>query len=63
MSEAFGTGTAVSVLPISSITFKEDKVTFSNLETITLKLKDRLLSIQKGIALDSFGWTDKLTIN
>ena len=63
LSEAFGTGTAVSVLPISSITFKEDKVTFSNLETITLKLKDRLLSIQKGIALDSFGWTDKLTIN
>jgi branched-chain amino acid aminotransferase len=63
LNEAFGTGTAVSVLPISSITFKEDKVTFSNLETITLKLKDRLLSIQKGIALDSFGWTDKLTIN
>lgn len=63
LSEAFGTGTAVSVLPISSITFKEDKVTFSNLETITLKLKDRLLSIQKGIAFDSFGWTDKLTIN
>jgi branched-chain amino acid aminotransferase len=63
LSEAFGTGTAVSVLPISSITFKEDKVTFSNLETITLKLKDRLLSIQKGVALDSFGWTDKLTIN
>jgi branched-chain amino acid aminotransferase len=63
LSEAFGTGTAVSVLPISSITLKEDKITFSNLETITLKLKDRLLSIQKGIALDSFGWTDKLTIN
>jgi branched-chain amino acid aminotransferase len=63
LSEAFGTGTAVSILPISSITFKDNKIEFSNSEFISLKLKDRLLSIQNGIALDNYGWTDKLKID
>ncbi len=63
LSEAFGTGTAVSVLPISSITFKKDKIEFNNLESIALKLKERLLSIQKGVDLNNYGWIDKLNIN
>ena len=63
LSEAFGTGTAVSVLPISSITFKDDKIEFSNQESISLRLKERLLSIQKGLCSDDYGWIDTLKIN
>ena len=60
LDESFGTGTAVSVLPISSITYKDIKINFQNSNLISSKLKDKLLSIQKGLLKDNYGWIDCL---
>ena len=58
LKEAFGTGTAVTVNPIKSITFREDKMELENQEdSFALKLKTELQGIQKGSIVDTYNWT------
>jgi len=58
LKEAFGTGTAVTVNPIKSITFREDKMELKNQEdSFALKLKIELQGIQKGSIVDTYNWT------
>ena len=58
LKEAFGTGTAVTVNPIKSITFREDKMELENQQdSFALKLKTELQGIQKGSVVDTYNWT------
>jgi branched-chain amino acid aminotransferase len=61
--EAFGTGTAVTVHPINSITFRDDKMTITTVEdSFALKLKQQLQGIQKGKMEDIFSWNSKVPV-
>ena len=61
--EAFGTGTAVSVSPISSITIGDKKIKIEKLEDgFCSILSNQLKSIQYGIVEDNYNWTSKITI-
>jgi len=57
ITEVFGTGTAATIAPISSISYKEHKLTFDNKEdNYSNKLKKALQDIQYGRSEDPFGW-------
>ena len=59
--EAFGTGTAVNISPINSITFKEDNMILPKLKnSYALKLKEKLQGIQRGKLEDIYSWTSKI---
>ena len=61
LKEIFGTGTAVTVNPINTITFREEKFVITAIEnSFALRLKRQFQAIQKGNAEDSYGWTSKL---
>ena len=61
--EAFGTGTAVTVNPINSITFRDDKMIITAVEdSFALKLKQQLQGIQKGKMEDIFSWNSKVPV-
>ena len=61
LKEAFGTGTAVTVNAIHSITFEEEKmILISQEDSFALKLKQQLQAIQKGSAVDTYDWTSKV---
>ena len=60
LKEVFGTGTAVTVIPISSVTYRKDKMTIEALEdSLSIQLKQKLQAIQKGEVEDIYGWTHK----
>ena len=62
LNEAFGTGTAVAVNPINSITFRDDRMDIKErADSFALKLKQKLQAIQKGSNVDLYDWTSKLT--
>lgn len=63
LKEVFGTGTAVTVAPIDSITYRRNRMnikTFKN--SFTGLLKQKLQAIQKGIIEDVYGWTAKVPL-
>ena len=61
LKEAFGTGTAVTVNPINTITFREDRMVIETQEdSFALTLKQQLQAIQKGNAPDTYAWTSKV---
>ena len=61
LKEAFGTGTAVSVAPISSITYQNNKLVLPKVQDpISLQLKKKLQDIQRGRAIDPYSWIDKV---
>ncbi|MAO71117.1 MAG: branched chain amino acid aminotransferase [Flavobacteriales bacterium] len=61
LKEAFGTGTAVTVNPINSITiYNECLYLNEQVDAYALKLKNLLQGIQKGSIVDSYNWTDKV---
>ena len=63
LKEVFGTGTAVSVSPISSITFRESRMSIPVIEdAFSLSLKKQLQAIQKGKVSDSYNWITKVPI-
>lgn len=57
--EAFGTGTASSVLPIGKLAFKDKDYIIGKQQIgkITKNLRDKLNNIQYGIDKDPYGWT------
>jgi branched-chain amino acid aminotransferase len=64
LKEAFGTGTAVTVHLIDSITFRDDKMTITALkDSFALVLKQQLQGIQKGKIEDIFSWNSKVPVN
>ena len=63
LNEIFGTGTAVSISPISSITFRGNKITLPAInDSFALKLKKEMQAIQKGRIKDVHNWTTKAPI-
>ena len=59
--EVFGTGTAVAVNPINSITFRDDRMVIKEqADSFALKLKQQLQAIQKGSIIDHYNWTSKV---
>ena len=59
--EVFGTGTAVAVSPIESITVKDSLLKIPKLkDSFALNLKSQLQSIQNGSLKDKYGWTFKI---
>ncbi|MBT3612195.1 MAG: branched-chain amino acid aminotransferase [Flavobacteriales bacterium] len=62
LKEVFGTGTAVTVNPINSITFRENRMIIkAQNDSFALKLKKQLQGIQKGSIVDIYDWTSKVT--
>ena len=60
LKEVFGTGTAVTVIPINSITFRDNKMSISTIkDSYAMLLKQKLQAIQKGKIEDIYGWTVK----
>lgn len=60
LKEVFGTGTAVAISPIASITFRNKKMIFPEInDSFAFKLKTKLQSIQKGEIKDVYGWISK----
>ena len=63
LKEVFGTGTAVAVSPINSITFREYEMRFTNIQdSFALQLKEKIQGIQRGVISDNYGWTSKVSI-
>lgn len=61
LKEAFGTGTAVTVRPIDSITVGKERFELKQQEdSFAKKLKDRLVAIQHGRYEDKYGWTTEV---
>jgi len=64
LKEIFGTGTAVAVSSISSITFREEKMIIPAIKnSFALMLKKEMQAIQKGNIKDIYGWTSKATMS
>ena len=62
LKEAFGTGTAVTVNPIKSITFEGNRMELINQEdSYAQLLKQELQGIQKGKIEDIYNWTSKVS--
>ena len=61
LNEAFGTGTAVSIININSITLDKTKMKLSRSnDSYGLLLKEQLLGIQHGRLEDKYGWTNEI---
>lgn len=61
ITEAFGAGTAATVASINSITYKDEKLTFKDLDdSFANKLKTELQNLQYGRTDDPFGWRVKI---
>ncbi|XP_065871557.1 branched-chain-amino-acid aminotransferase 2, chloroplastic-like [Euphorbia lathyris] len=61
--EAFCTGTAIVVTPISSVTYRGNRVEYTTKAegaTIFKKLSEILIGIQSGVIEDKKGWTIKI---
>ena len=62
LKEVFGTGTAVTVNPINTITFRDQRMVIEQqADSFALKLKEQLQGIQKGSIVDTKDWTSKVT--
>ena len=60
LTEVFGTGTAVVVLPINSFTYKEISYKLPNETNLANLLKEELLGIQYNSLNDEYNWTRKI---
>ena len=62
LQEAFGTGTAVTVVAVKSITLEDIKMNIPTQENpISMRLKKQLQDLQYGRTEDVFNWTTKVT--
>lgn len=61
LKEVFGTGTAVTVAPVQSLTYRDVKMLIpEQSNSYAVKLKKMLQDIQKGRIKDSYKWTTKV---
>lgn len=64
LHEAFGTGTAVSIININSITLGRTKMKLSRCnDSYGLLLKEQLIGLQHGKLEDKYGWTTEVIIS
>ena len=62
LKEVFGSGTAVAVSQINSVTFRNNRMKISNVDdSYAFKLKKEMQGIQKGHIDDVYGWTSKVS--
>ena len=63
LKEVFGTGTAVAVSPISSITFRDKKMNISTIrDSFALRFKNEMQAMQKANIEDIYNWTTKVPL-
>jgi len=62
LKEAFGTGTAASIAPISALTYHDDKMELPSMDKweIANWLKKELGDIRYGVKADNHGWVEKV---
>lgn len=62
LKEAFGTGTAAIISPVSELFYKGQSLILNGgkIGTLTQKLYDTLIGIQRGAIEDPYGWTVKI---
>ena len=61
LQEVFGTGTAVAVSSINSITFRDERMEIGCPEdSFALKLKTEMQGIQRGVIKDKYRWTSRV---
>lgn len=62
LTEVFGCGTAAVVTPVGSVKSRTDAFTVADGEpgAVTLRLREHLLGIQRGIVPDAHGWLYKI---
>ena len=61
LKEVFGTGTAVTINPINTITYRDERMVIQQqADSFALKLKQQLQDIQKGSIVDNYDWTSKI---
>ena len=61
LKEIFGTGTAVSVSSITSITYQDNRMNIPLIsDSFAERLKGKIKAIQKGEIHDIYGWTTKV---
>jgi branched-chain amino acid aminotransferase len=62
LTESFACGTAAVVTPVGSVTSSEGKFTIGagGPGQTTQRLRDRLVSIQRGTATDPYGWVQRI---
>jgi branched-chain amino acid aminotransferase len=58
--EAFGTGTAAVISPISELANEHLQCQMKGPDKIATELKNEIVSIQKGLAPDRYHWLDKI---
>ena len=64
LQEAFGTGTAVTISPINSITYQDTIIQLPKQKNpISLELKKIFQDIQRGRIEDRYSWIDKIDGN
>ena len=63
LKEAFGTGTAVTIAEVQSITLREKRMVIPKQEdSFALRLKKGMQDIQYGRVVDNYGWTTELNL-
>lgn len=62
LKEAFGTGTAAVISPVSELYYKGDTATLNNgkIGPLTQKVYDTLIGIQRGDVADPHGWVARV---
>ncbi len=62
LTESFACGTAAVVTPVGNVTTSEGKFTIGagGPGQTTQRLRDRLVSIQRGAAMDPYGWVQRI---
>lgn len=61
LKEIFGTGTAVTIIPIRSITYHDKKMVLPIVkDSFSAQLRASLQNIQRGKIDDKYGWTSKI---
>jgi branched-chain amino acid aminotransferase len=61
--EAFGTGTAVTVNPINSITYNKNKMIIDTVnDSFAYILKKKLQEIQRGVSEDVYSWNSRVIV-
>ena len=63
LQEAFGTGTAVTISPINSITYRDEKIIITKKSNPkSLEIKTIFQNIQRGRYPDKYSWVSKLHV-
>lgn len=58
--EVFGAGTAAVITPINELVYRDFSMKFSYEDSLTMKVKETIVGIQRGRIKDDFNWIEKV---